>query len=89
MPRSQARSLKSSVLPDNSGSARNAPGPSQLKVRGAHSTEDLARVFPSLTELTIEHLDGAAPDLSALRRIAGLAIRVSNRVLTSTPTDTR
>ncbi|MFE8965378.1 NACHT domain-containing protein [Streptomyces albogriseolus] len=46
------------------------------RVRRCGSTEDLARVFPSLTELTIEHLDGTAPDLSALRRIAGLTIRV-------------
>ncbi|MEU0769216.1 hypothetical protein [Streptomyces albogriseolus] len=46
------------------------------RVRRCGSTEDLARAFPSLTELTIEHLDGTAPDLSALRRIAGLTIRV-------------
>ncbi|WP_431998846.1 hypothetical protein [Streptomyces fungicidicus] len=71
---------------------RTLPGIRRLtlrRVRSCGSTEDLARVFPSLTELTIEHLDGAVPDLSALRRIAGLTIRVGTKVLTGTPTGTR
>ncbi|WP_128092341.1 NACHT domain-containing protein, partial [Streptomyces resistomycificus] len=45
------------------------------------STRDLARVFPSLTRLTLEYPEGTALDLTSLSRHRGLIIEVNGRVV--------
>ncbi|MFE6178287.1 NACHT domain-containing protein [Streptomyces sp. NPDC056464] len=61
------------------------PAIRRLTVRGVNrggSTRDLARVFPSLTRLSIKCDEDAPLDLSALSGHAGLVIEVNGRVLT-------
>ncbi|MER7565544.1 NACHT domain-containing protein [Streptomyces sp. NPDC097941] len=45
------------------------------------SARDLARVFPSLTRLTLENADDAPLDLTPLSRRTGLAIEVNGQVV--------